>query len=79
MLSRTKEELRGLTGHLFTVQEEERQRVARELHDDVSQRLSLIQILSSAVQPQKETGENAEKVSSAIDQLQTLNEDVRQM
>ena len=45
------EELRGLTAHLFTVQEEERQRVARELHDDVSQRLSVLEILLHEIAP----------------------------
>jgi signal transduction histidine kinase len=43
-LTRTQEELRGLTAHLFTVQEEEREHVARELHDDISQRLSHLEI-----------------------------------
>ena len=77
-LSRTKDELRGLTGHLFTVQEEERERVARELHDDVSQRLSLIEILLSALEPVKQ-GTQGEKLSSAQRELQSLNADVRQM
>jgi len=44
-LSRTQEHLRDLAAHLFTMQEEERQRVARELHDDISQRLSLLEII----------------------------------
>ena len=43
-LRRDKEELRSLTGRLITVQEEERRRIARELHDDVSQKLALLSI-----------------------------------
>lgn len=42
VLGRTREELRALAGRLFTSQEEERRRVARELHDDVSQRLAAL-------------------------------------
>ena len=78
-LTRTKEELRGLAGHLFTVQEEERERVARELHDDVSQRLSLIEILLSTVQPGRIAPVSAENLDSARKQVQTLNADVRQI
>ncbi len=43
-LVHTQAELRALTGMLFTSQEDERRRVARELHDDVSQQLALLQI-----------------------------------
>lgn len=73
-LTRTKEELSNLAAHLFTVQEEERERVARELHDDVSQRLSLIEIQLT----QAQSGEKAqEALNSARKHLQTLNTDVR--
>jgi signal transduction histidine kinase len=38
---RTEEALRSLSGRLISAQEEERSHVARELHDDISQRLAL--------------------------------------
>jgi signal transduction histidine kinase len=38
------EELRALGGRLITAQEEERSRVARELHDDLNQRMALLSI-----------------------------------
>ena len=78
-LDRTKEELHGLTSHLFTVQEEEREHVARELHDDISQRLSGIEILLHEIQSDKSTQENAAKLESAKAELQSLNADVRQI
>ncbi len=37
-------QLRGLAGSLLTAQEDERRRVARELHDDVTQRLAFLAI-----------------------------------
>jgi PAS domain S-box-containing protein len=36
--------LRDLTGRLIRAQEEERSRIARELHDDISQRMAYLQI-----------------------------------
>jgi PAS domain S-box-containing protein len=38
------EELRDMSGRLITAHEEERSRIARELHDDFSQRMALLQI-----------------------------------
>jgi PAS domain S-box-containing protein len=43
-LDRTKEELRALAGSLLRAQEEERRRIARELHDDLLQRLAMLQV-----------------------------------
>ena len=38
------EKLRELAGQVMTAQEEERRRIARELHDDVTQRLATLGI-----------------------------------
>jgi two-component system, chemotaxis family, CheB/CheR fusion protein len=51
-LGRTQDELRALAARLFTSQEEERRRVARELHDDISQKLALLEIDAQQVEPQ---------------------------
>jgi signal transduction histidine kinase len=39
---RSQEDLRALAGKLLTVQDEERRRISRDLHDDVNQRLGAI-------------------------------------
>ena len=46
-LDNTKEELRALAASLMTVQEEEWRRISRELHDDLAQRLAMIEISAS--------------------------------
>ena len=40
----TEDQLRHLSGRLITAQEEERKRLARELHDDLNQRIALMSI-----------------------------------
>lgn len=52
---RAEEALRDLSGRLITAQEEERSRIARELHDDLNQRMALLSIeleqLSQTIPP----------------------------
>jgi two-component system CheB/CheR fusion protein len=78
-LNRTKEELRGLTAHLFTVQEEEREHVARELHDDISQRLSLLDLLLNDVISTEGPDDKATRLDNARKELGSLNTDVRML
>jgi signal transduction histidine kinase len=49
VLSSTKEQLRAVTARLFRIQEEEREQIARDLHDDVSQRFALLQMSIEAL------------------------------
>jgi two-component system CheB/CheR fusion protein len=78
-LTRTQDELHALAAHLFTVQEEERQRVARELHDDISQRLSVLEILLHEMMNGAPMSMAPERIESVRAQVQTLNNDVRQI
>ena len=41
---RVEEEARQLSGKLITAQEDERKRIARDLHDDLNQRLALLSV-----------------------------------
>jgi two-component system CheB/CheR fusion protein len=58
-LRASRAELRVLAGRLIRAQEDERKRVARELHDDLTQRLSALQIGSAGLARLTPAGEPA--------------------
>jgi len=78
-LDTTRAELRGVIGRGITVMEEERRRVARELHDDLGQRIAFLQFEAERMQqyalaPEVHAGlrrfaEEAAKFSSALRDL----------
>lgn len=82
-LLRAQKELRDLATHLFSVQEEERQRVARELHDDIAQRLTALSLSLRQARSGEGSGEKNGKQNIAMDavfaQIETLSRDVRHL
>ena len=63
-------ELRRLSGHLMTTQDEERRRFARELHDGIGQELAAAKIMLDTMQRHTAingNGKLAAEASQAID------------
>ena len=77
-LAKSRETLRMLAGGLLSVQEEERRRLARELHDDLTQRLAVLAIEAGKLERQLESlpVEIREKVGQMKDQMVKLSSDV---
>jgi two-component system sensor histidine kinase UhpB len=65
-----------VTGRMLVVQEEERTRIARDLHDDVNQSLAAISICLSALRNQIPETER-HRVIDLQDQLLTVSNDIR--
>lgn len=69
-------EVRELAGRLLEAQEQERSRIARDLHDDVNQRLASVSIELSAIRRTADP-QSRDDLSHVQDELIALSEDVR--
>ena len=80
-LERSEEQLHTLAGRILTAQEDERRRIARDLHDDVNQRLALLMLDLQAVDRQIGGSSTAAQdgVRSVLKGLEELSDDVRYM
>ena len=81
-LDRSKEELRALANSVITAREEEARRIARELHDDFSQRLAFLKIAMERDR-RGPLGKNHPEMEAALTrfegQIAELSNDVRNL
>jgi PAS domain S-box-containing protein len=77
-LAKSREALWRLTGRLLSVQEEERRRLARELHDDLTQRLAVLAIDAGKLEQQLDVPPHVlrEKIGQMKEQMVRLSADV---
>ncbi len=78
---RKEQQLQSLTAELMTAQEEERRRIAQELHDDINQRLVLLAIELETMQSASLAMSNQarEAIRSMAQRLTRICDDVRRM
>ncbi len=79
-LAASRNETRQLAGRLLTAQEEERKRLAREMHDDVSQRLAANAIQVGQIEQQLPAADPARPALAVVqEQLSNLSQDVHRI
>ena len=77
-LEKSREQTRLLAGRMLTIQENERKRLARELHDDLSQRLAILAMSASQARSKllPVSTEASETFQTMQSQLVSISEDV---
>ena len=77
-LRKSQDNLRFLAGKLLSVQEEERRLLAREMHDDITQRLAILAIETGTLEQQLESspGPLRDKLRHIKEQIVKLSTDV---
>lgn len=79
-LETSRTEARQLAGRLLTAQEDEKRRVARELHDDLSQRLAATAIEAGKLEEQcPESSDSRKSLNALKNALIAISEDVHQL
>lgn len=80
-LESSRQELQQLASRLLCVQEEERRRISRDLHDDINQRLALLAMEIEAVERQLSSSpvHVGRAVRAIQDRVVELSEDVRHL
>jgi len=80
-LATSQQELRDLTARLLTVQEEERRRISRDLHDDINQRLAMLVVQAESLEANLPPSASAcsKELRSIQDRLTELSDDVRHL
>jgi signal transduction histidine kinase len=76
---RAEKDARGLAGRLVTAHEDERRRLARELHDDVTQRLAALAIDAGNMHHDPSSVASGEPLLAIRERLVGLSEDVHSL
>ncbi|MCK4837258.1 MAG: PAS domain-containing protein [Desulfobulbaceae bacterium] len=78
-LLQNEKDLQELAGRLLSVQEEERRRLARELHDDLAQRMALLVIEAGQLNTEECNAEAPVILQGLQDKLIDLSEDIHRI
>jgi len=81
MLDASRHELRSLAAELLRVQEEERRRISRDLHDDINQRLAILSVELEALDRSLPImlQERGRLIRAILNRVAELSEDVRRL
>ena len=80
-LATSRQELRDLAARLLTVQEEERRRISRDLHDDINQRLAMLIVQAESLESNlpPSADDCSKELRSIQDRLTEVSDDVRHL
>lgn len=80
-LQRSTDQIRELSGHLQTAREEERTEIAREIHDELGQLLTVLKfdLAHLAKKPSEDPAEDKSRLKGAIETVDTAIQSVRKI
>lgn len=78
-LKQSHRELQSLSARLLTAEEDERKLIARELHDDFSQRLAMLSIELEALKAGEQAADRASSLDGVVQRLGALSDDIHRL
>ena len=66
-LANSNAELQAMAGRLFSVQEDERRSISRDLHDDIGQAITAMKLAACAARDEDDTARRQEDIDQIIE------------